>query len=471
MKVQLSANIKCAALAGLLWLFYFYFARHACYAGDDFGVIRPLFQGGLWQAIHLHFRPLEYFIAKLSSFAGQPVWLGFSFAAFVMTSSATLILMNSVQPDAEPGAWKLVFCAASPLAFQAYFQVDTVSQALANLFCLLFAIECMKCYRLPGGTSVAEAAWRAAAFGMLCLLSKETSWGILIAGSGLMISRHRLKVLVPTAIVLLLCAACAIWSLTQTDATQGTQYGIKANPLYWLFTVVFSSTVALAPVPTSLVLTGAFTANRILIGVVACGALLALLGFAILLPRVRPSLIAAKEALHSAVHMRQLSDGQIVTMFALAALVPAVFIKAAELYASQMTPFLKTLLVLAMATLPRLSERIFWSVICGFWVLASTINIAFYSVASGYDPATDRLQQTDAENRFYAIIQKGLEHRTKFYSIYSYQEAPLRERRGDCLIDNTEPSVCIPESISSGFPVERAHSTPSDRQSPDIRSP
>src|ERR1700722_16174290 len=63
--LRLTANLKCAMLAALVWCIYFYFARHSSYAGDDFGLIRAVLQGGLRQSLHLNIRPLEYFFDKL----------------------------------------------------------------------------------------------------------------------------------------------------------------------------------------------------------------------------------------------------------------------------------------------------------------------------------------------------------------------------------------------------------------------
>jgi hypothetical protein len=442
-------------LAALVWCIYFYFARHSSYAGDDFGIIRAVLQGGLRQSLHLNIRPLEYFFDKLSSLTGEPIWLLASFGAFTATSSATLALMNVVEPDAEPRAWKLMLCASSPLASQAYFQVDTVSQALANLFTVLFAVECLRCYRPSDNLPAARDAWRAAALGLLCLLSKETSWGVIVVGSMLLLARHRSRVLVPVGGLLLLFAGCIAWSLTQTGAVQGTHYGIKANPLYWIFTVIFSTGVALAPIPTSLVLTGAWSANPSLIALIVVGALVGLVGIALFAPRILASFGTAWHALLNTVRTAELTNGQIIAIFALASLVPSVFIKAGELYASEMLPFLKCLLVIAMASKPRPLERIFLPIVCSFWVLASIVNLSFYSIVSGYEPNADRAHRSGAENWFYETIQDGVNHRSRDYSIYSYREAALRERHGSCLIDNTEPSVCIPESISSGFPILR----------------
>jgi len=263
--------------------------------------------------------------------------------------------------------------------------------------------------------------------------------------------------LIPIGIVAAGLLASVLWSrlINHTDIINNVHYGIKLNPVYWAFTALFSSTVALVPVPTSLVLTGAWSANGVLIGIVTVGVVASILEILLLVPRLATSLRGTLKRFSDALTTLELSDGQLIALFTLASLVPAAFIKAGELYATQMTPFLKTLLVLALASTPSLLVQYLSSTISGLCVLASVVNIMFYSIASGYDPMASYLSRLPGEKLLYRAIQNGVDHRSKSYSIYAYQESALRERHGGCIVDRTEPTACLPEDISRGFPVRR----------------
>jgi hypothetical protein len=129
------------------------------------------------------------------------------------------------------------------------------------------------------------------------------------------------------------------------------------------------------------------------------------------------------------------------------------FLKAAELYASQMTPMLKVLLIAAASAIARpwIKPAACFTACAAFWLLASTINIMYYSVATrGYE--------APAARGLYAPLQRVVAEQRIPYSIYAkdmyareIHEANIGGRV--CKISSRHPAVCMPRNIGSGFPA------------------
>jgi hypothetical protein len=295
-----------------------------------------------------------------------------------------------------------------------------------------------------------SAAWAMAIVGVLCLLSKETSYGLVFSCCALVALKHRTRVIAPVICLGLLLAVILFWSLKATfDISSGSHYSLKFNPLYWFLGFIFSCAVAISPVPTSLVLTGALNASFQITTLVAAASLVA---FAAVLLYIRPALRSIRSHLGVPRGKIKFGTGHLVAMLLIFSLLPSLFFKASELYASQMVPFMKAALILAIPARTTL-QRVFWFVLCVFWILVSTINLAFYSIATGYDPRPDWSTLTAPRKWIYSLVQPAVEHRTVGYSVYSF-EAP--EWIGPCRVDQTDPGVCLPKDIVSGFPRRRA---------------
>jgi hypothetical protein len=448
----------CGAVAGFAWLLYFNFGRAISYGGDEFALIRPALTGSLLELLHAHLRPLEYFVVRLSFAAHFPYWLLVSLCSYIATAVLTLRFIDLFRGARIPPFWKILLCATSPLAAQAYFRVDTVAQALANLFTVLLTIYLVECLRATEPAEIRRLSRRVLATAMLCLVSKETTYGMVLGGSAILWLRHRDKVL-PLLIgpVLLLLAGAAYSYLGAQQFSEPTQYGLKVNPLYWLFTLVFSVIVALFPAPTSVILTGAARSVPAMLGLCVVGVLLAFAGLALYLPRrihlpVKPG------------SMRRLgrgdfTDQELLFLLLLCSLVPAMFVKAAELYATQALPYLKALLALALPLNMRLVDRLFWSAVSVMWVLATCINLMFYSVVMGAHPSVETSRPA-IERRLWAEVERAEKHRIHGYSIYAYSAANIPQRIGACYVDPREPRVCLPKNIASGVPTVRGNLLP-----------
>jgi hypothetical protein len=348
------------------------------------------------------------------------------------------------------GNREILLCACSPLAAATYFQIDTVSQSLANLFSVLLAIACLRCLIAHESRVIKSAAWVMTIVGVLCLLSKETSYGLVFSCCALVALKHRTRVIAPAGCLALLLVLVLAWSLRATfDISSSSHYSLKFNPLYWIFAFIFSCAVAIAPVPTSLVLTGAFNANFQITALLAVASLVA---FAGLLICIRPALRSIRCNLSRSGGKLRFGMEHLVATLLIFSLLPSLFFKASELYASQMVPFMKAALILAIPARTTV-QRVFWFVLCVFWILASTINLAFYSVATGYDPRPDWSTLSAPQKWIYSLAQPAVAHRTVGYSVYAFK-AP--EWIGACRVDQMDPGVCLPKDIVSGFPRQRA---------------
>jgi hypothetical protein len=446
-KEQLTRTLFAAAG---IWLFLFYFGKESHYVGDHYSVLWTIFNGGIIESLHFYVRPLEYFAAFLSLKARFPVWLVFSFLAYVGTSVVTAALSNTLTSDRTPSWWKILLCSVSPIAPYTYFQIDMVSQALANLFTAAFALGVLHCLTLTDEGQIQRTSWILVILAALSVLSKETSYGIMFAGSGVLLLRHRYTVLIPTVCILLLVAALVGWSLsanTHFDVTAGAHYGFKKNPLYWLFAVVFSISVALVPVPTSLVLTGTYSQNAFTLSVVLIGALVLIFAMASFLRT--PMLGAVSAAIRQRAPL--LCARNVILLFMLFSIVPALFFKISELYASQMLPFIKAA-VIATISLDTLAWRQrLWIPFGMAWLLTSVINLLFYAISSGYDPSKDS-RIAGPQKAIYESIEDASTHQRTIYSWYSVNLVFHSQHIGSCELSALIPHVCLPPNIVSGFP-------------------
>ena len=446
-KKQLTRTLFAAAG---IWLFLFYFGKESHYLGEHYSVLWTIFNGGIIESLHFYVRPLEYFAAFLSLKAKFPVWLVFSFLAYVGTSVVTIALSNTLTSDRTASWWKVLLCSASPVATYMYFQVDMVSQALANLFTAAFALGALHCLTLTDKGQIQRTTWILVILAVFSVLSKETSYGIMFAGSGVLLLRHRHTVLIPIVCILLLVAALVGWSLsanTHFDVTPGTHYGFKKNPLYWLFGAVFSVSVALAPVPTSLVLTGAYSQNAFTLSVVLIGALILIVAVASFL-RTRMLGVVC-----SAIRQRAplLCPRNVMLLFMLLSIVPAIFFKISELYASGMLPFIKAAVIAIISRDTLAWRQLLWIPFSMAWVLTAAINLLFYAISSGYDPSKDS-RITGPQKAIYESIEDASTHQRTKYSWYSVNMVFAKQRIGSCEISTSNPQVCLPPNIESGFP-------------------
>jgi hypothetical protein len=433
-----------------VWLFLFYFGKESHYIGDHYSVLWTIFNGGIIESLHFYVRPLEYFAAFLSLQVKFPVWLVISFLAYVATSVVTIALSNTLTSDRAPSWWKILLCSASPMAPYTYFQVDMVSQALVNLFTAAFALGVLHCLTLTDKGQIQRTSWILVILAVFSVLSKETSYGVVFAGSGVLFLRHRQAVLIPTVCILLLVAALVVWSLsanTHFDVTPGTHYGFKKNPLYWLFGAVFSVSVAVAPVPTSLVLTGTYSQNAFTLSVVLIGALILIVAVAWFLctPMLRVVCTAIRQ------RASLLCPRNVMLLFMLFSIVPAVFFKISELYASEMLPFIKAAVIAIISRDTRAWRQRFWIPFSMAWVLTAAINLLFYAISSGYDPSKDSTIG-GLQKAIYESIEDASTHQRTKYSWYSVNMVFQSQHIGSCEISALNPNVCLPPNIASGFP-------------------
>lgn len=419
---------------------YYLFGRHAHYVGDDLTILNALYGEGISRYFHQAVRPLEYLAGWLSMQSGLPVWHWVAMAAGVLTPLATLALANLVTGDRSASWWKLVLCVATPLAAMPYFQVDTVSQALANLFAVLLVIVTLQLLRHGATTLPAAGGWRWCALACLCLASKETSYGLIVASGALLFWRFRRAVLPPLLLVALLLLTSLVWSKQNTfDISEGAHYALKTNPAYWLFTVLFSWTVMFSAVPTAPLLTGGYAASGLAQWLIVIGALLTLAALAALCLALRPHLAALRRKLWR----ERFGEAGAFVFLCGAALVPAMFFKASELYASQALPFLKTLLIGAVLLTGGRALRAALLVLCAGWLLASIANITFYALSTG---------QTLGTSSWRRGLEPAVDQQTRVYSVYSTRDLYPNYRVGACEFVPWNGIICLPPDIAGAFP-------------------
>jgi hypothetical protein len=402
-------------------------------------------------------RPLEYFAAWLSLQADFPVWLVVSCVCYIATAVATVALFKRARcgTGAMP-AWVLFVCASSPVVALAYFQIDLVSQSLANFFCVLLALQCLDVLRRTEPSAIRSGTWLLALTAILCLVSKETSYGIVFLAAALVLLRHRWVAAPALALVLALLAVCVLRSLTTNDLSAGTHYA-PSPPWVWPFNFLFMTVVAIAPAPTSTTLTEALLGVPPLAAQVFVGALAAVAIFLLALPTLLRLLRALNaKVLRGALVAPWESDGFVIALFAIFSTFPSIMIHVSEMYASQALPFLKLLMVAAMpAALPwRRWVAPVWVVCALCWLLASATNLAFYNIITEYKPKLDPAL-TAPERTAYEWLEAGVQKRRHAYSVYGWEDDKMPVRLGDCRVDPRFPHVCLPENITSGFPRRR----------------
>ncbi|MET0657582.1 MAG: hypothetical protein ABW110_05420 [Steroidobacteraceae bacterium] len=434
--------LACAVIAGLCWSLFFYYGAHISYSGDDFTILRPLFGEGLGQSLQRTFRPLEYAVAALSKAANFPVWLFASALAYIGTALGTLALLRLTSARPIP-LWQIFICASTPLAANTYFQIDTVSQAFANLFSLLLAIETTRCIQAADAVRTARRAWIVAALAVLCLASKETTYGLVTLACALLLLSKGRQVWKPLAVIALALVLCLSWGVfisLHLDAAAREHYGLK-NPVYWLFAIVFSLTVAVAPVPTSLVLTGTASQHAGFLALVVFGVATSLAAICVY---YGPALRRWRER-----HARSVEPTTVLlVLFLFASLVPSMFLKAGELYASQCLPYLKCLLLPRYSTPRGAAPAVLGWVVGSLWLVASSVNLMFVSVHTGYRASAQ--ESVPFAQRPTAVLEEIVPRQRRSYSIYSMPSVGKEE--GECRISRADRSICLPKDIMSGFP-------------------
>jgi hypothetical protein len=440
--------LRCSLAALLAWLFWWYFAKESHYIADDSTVLKPLFHGSIIDSLHTYVRPLEFSLALLSRAAELPVWLAGSLLAYVATALLTLKLTNYLTGDASARWWRVILCVATPIAALPYFEIDTVSQALAVAFGLAYALGIVRLLQVDDTAELRHGSWGLLAIAVLTVLSKETSYGIVSCGSALLVLRHGRKVLVPMACVIAFLACVMLWSLFNTfDITPGSHYGFRKNPFYWLFTISFSIVVGLLPVPSSIAFTGAYRYGGFPIALMVLGGLAIVAALVML---VRTDARAASRGF-----LRGF-DGPFgvrgaVLLFVLFSMLPSIFFKASELYASQTLPFTKALLVALVAAIDRKSLQRFMVGIAALWIFVSGINAAFYSISTGYEPARDTAA-IPVRAWLAGPLVAGVNNQQRQYSVYSINALVQNVKHGACETDPWDRRLCLPPNIASGFP-------------------
>jgi hypothetical protein len=449
-------------MATAIWGVLLYCARKASYAWDDFTVLGPLFKGGISVSLGRTVRPLEYFSAWLSLHAGAPVWLAVSCISYVATAIATVALFRRARLGTrETPPWVLFVCASSPVVALAYFQIDLVSQSLANFFCVLLALQCLDLLRRTERNAIRAGSWLLALTSIACLLSKETSYGIVFLAAALVLLRHRHLAAPPVVLVGALLVVVVLRSLSTNDLSAGSHYA-PSPPWIWPFNLVFMTVVAIAPAPTSTTLTEALLgvpplAVQVLIGVLA-GVVLVVLA----IPTVARLVRAFNgRVVREAIAAPWDNDGLLIALFAIFSTFPSIMIHVSEMYASQALPFLKVLMIAAMpAALPwRRFVAPTWALCALCWVLASATNLLFYNIITEYQPKLDPTLNS-AERGAYGWIEAAVQHRRKPYSVYGWSDDMMPVRRGNCRVDTRFPHVCLPENITSGFPRRLGDTAP-----------
>ena len=439
-----TAMITCGIAAAALWLACLYYGAEIRYVGDDFNVLRPVLHGGLTQSLQKYVRPIEYGIAFASVRSGFPLWLAVSFALYVLTSLATLSLWRMIAGQERIPTWQSLICAATPLVTNSYFQIDTISQALANWFSALLAIAVFSCMRATSPTVIARRGWLVACAALLCLLSKETTYGLVGCASVLLYLVHARRALGQVLFMVCALVACLIWSALFTfDVSVGTHYGLK-NPLYWAFAVMFSTAVAVVPTPTSLVLTGTAAEQSGYLLLVIVGSIVAVVGAAAI---AWSALRNLRGRTRNSGTWLQPIPAVLLVLF-LFALMPSIFFKASELYASQSLPFLKCLLLWPFRASASKRVSAYAVTLALLWGVTSIVNVMFYSVQTGYRASAER--SPSLLQRPVMALEPVVRKQRAHYSIYSMDsEAQVR---GDCLISARDRTICLPGNITSGVP-------------------
>jgi hypothetical protein len=439
-----TAMITCGIAGAALWLACFYFAAEIRYVGDDFNVLRPVLHGGLTQSLHQYVRPIEYAIAFASIRSGYPLWLAVSFALYVLTALATLSLWRMIAGQGRVPTWQVLICAATPLIANAHFQIDTVSQALANWFSLLLTIAVLSCMRATSASVIARRCWLVAGAAVMCLLSKETTYGLVGCAGVLLYLAHGRRALGQVLFMGCALTACMVWSALYTfDVSVGAHYGLK-NPLYWAFAVVFSTAVAVVPTPTSLVLTGTAAEHGGYLLLVITGLIVAVVGFGAVAWNAVRHLRARTQ--NSATWLQPIPA--VLAVLFVFALMPSIFFKASELYASQALPLLKCLLLWPFRASASKRVSAYAVTLALLWSVTSIVNVMFYSVATGYRASAERTPSL--LQRPVIALEPIVRKQRAHYSIYSMEgDAQVR---GNCLIDSRDRSICLPRNITSGVP-------------------
>ena len=130
------------------------------------------------------------------------------------------------------------------------------------------------------------------------------------------------------------------------------------------------------------------------------------------------------------------------------ALMPSIFFKASELYASQALPLLKCLLLWPFRASASKRVSAYAVTLALLWSVTSIVNVMFYSVATGYRASAERTPSL--LQRPVIALEPIVRKQRAHYSIYSMEgDAQVR---GNCLIDSRDRSICLPRNITSGVP-------------------
>jgi len=455
--VSRSSYLLCAALAALVWLALMYCTRNASYAWDDFTVIAPLFGNQLAASLGRTVRPLEYFVALLSKDADFPVWLVVNFVAYVVTAAATLKLLTRLKAGGgDAPFWKLALCATTPVAALAYFQIDLVSQALSNFFAVVLVLRTLTMLEQTDPKQIKLTAWSVLGVSLLCIASKETSYGMIGLAALLGLLRHRKTAALPLILVFGVLIAVVVRSLEINDLSAGAHYGLK--PFWaWPLNLAFLLITAVAPAPTSTTLTQSFLAAWPLTVQVIAGVLVALAIAWLVIGGVRR--LARSSSMPS---WRDLvlrpweSPLLVVGLFALASGAPALFFHVSEMYASQALPCILAVLLGAIAFERAISKNTAALLVAcaACWVMASAVNLAFYTIITGYEPGKDA-SLGSLERAAFGGIEHAVASRRSAYSVYGWTEVERPINQGECKIDVRFPRVCLPHRIIAGFPKAR----------------
>lgn len=446
--------------AALTWLVLLLAeGRHLAYYYDDVTVLGPLFDGGLRASLEQYLRPLEYGIAKLSAIAGWPLWLYASGLVYVATAGVAYTLLKRLRPSAPP-AIAMPASFASPLLAQTYFQIDTVSQALGNLFALSLALATLSHLAAPTRARTTAVIVLAA----LALLSKETTYGVvLLSGLALAVLSPSSpgpwrRLLYATPILLTLCAVA--WRLQVVDTDLSGHYDLHLNPLVWLFHATYMVGVAIFPYPSSLLFTG-YVLNAPKAAIAAAAVVAAATATA--------AIVALRTWRRHALEGRSLPQAiqsnpatSLTALFALSVLFPTALIQGSELYASALTPLLMVLTVVALlSTLRTRAAFVIVALLCTGQIASSWFNLGLfrYATQAAYIGETS----VSAARNYRDILVRHDGHLREYSLYWPVGRDPERyESRGGCLRDTAlPPGVCLPSTITE--PPPRLLSSTSSR--------
>lgn len=389
----------------LLWLAFglmvFAMWRGIVHYADDLSALGKLNAATVSDYFANHIRVGEMLAVKLSALLGVEAWFFVSLIAYLVTAEVARRTANLRPGTAAFSRGDIVlFAAANPLMAQLLSQIDTVSQVTGNLFAMLTLFALALNATAHGDRRPIRWAY---AFAILALVSKETFVGLPLAVVlvHLLQARRRGAGLTAGALALmataLLATAVYLWIKVTLATNIGTpdtlggdgHYSIKLSPATLAYQLVFTLSAPLNPLPTAFL--GLGWASYLYIGA----------GVAVFLG-VLALLYRGLRSGHLGVH-------DLVWLAAVAT--PLILVKAAELYASALVPFLASLVLVAL--------RRWAGLVAALLLIASLFNTALLLGTKCV------LREMVGVSSCPAVVRAGAERLSvSDYSLYTYPPDP-----------------------------------------------